>query len=133
MVYFLLAILGVGLIFLAVGFYDWFSSEVPSMIALSLGLICFCCSICFPVFSYIDNCKTTYKVEKVIEFYNTNVEEVWYKIVLNEEDGTSFSLYTDSTARAEVFENKDYVELSSSEISYYYNSKKVKRAFEITL
>lgn len=130
MIYFLLAILGIGLIFLAVGFYDWFTSEVPSMITFFLGFVCLCCSICFPIISYIDSCKTTYKVEKVIEFYNPNVEEVWYKIVLNEEDGTSFNLYTDSTARAEVFENGGYVELSSSEISYYYNSKKVKRAFE---
>lgn len=130
MVYFLLAILGIGLILLAIGFYDWFTSEVPSMIVLSLGFICLCCSICFPVISYVDNCKTTYKVEEITEFYNASEEETLYKIKLGKEDGTSFYLYTDEPARAEVFEGKSYVELSRSEMSYYYNSEKIKRAFE---
>ena len=130
MIYFLLAILGIGLMFLAVGFYDWFTSEVPSMITFFLGFVCLCYSICFPVFSYIDNCKTTYKVEKIVEFYRDT--EIYYEIHLQEENGSSFYLGTKEDARVEIFENKDYVALSKNEMEFYFDSRKIKRHFEVS-
>lgn len=130
MVYVYLAILGIGLIILAVSFYDWFTSEVPSAIALCLGFVCLGCSIVCPIISNVENCKTTYKVEKIVEFYRD--AEIYYEIHLQEESGNSFYLGTKEDARVEIFENKDYVALSRYEMEFYFDSRKIKRQFEVS-